>query len=107
MQFQEQAVTPCQLAFHSDGKVIFAASSYVPESNPRPCVKASENLPLGKAFGGISSHLSPPKAQSLPGRAKAEAQPGLCLLTRNARAERPRGGEAIPQREKEIPGGLA
>ena len=52
MQFQEQAVTPCQLAFHSHGKVIFAASSYVPESNPRPCIKASEKPPFGEGIWG-------------------------------------------------------
>ena len=61
----------------------------------------------GRHLRGISSRLSPPKAQSLPGRAKGETRPRLCLQTRNAGAESPRGGEAIPQREKQSPGGLA
>ena len=61
----------------------------------------------GRHLRGISSHLYPPKAQSLPGRAKGEARPRLCLQTRNAGAESPWGGEAIPQREKQSPGGLA
>lgn len=76
---RRQAVTPCQSAFCSHRKIFSAETSYVPGSNPRLHCKASKHLPSKKAFGGISSHSSPPKTQSLPRRAEREAWPHLCL----------------------------
>ena len=76
------------------------------------CVKSKtsrqsqQKSPFEEGIGGISSHSSPPRAQSLPGIAEGEAWPPLHFLTGCAGAERPWGRKPIPQKEKESPGGL-
>lgn len=102
MHFQEPSNNTMSVGFIPSARSALQRS---PGSNARPPCKASQDLPLRKASGRISSHSSPRLAQSLPGTATGEAPSPLGLLTRGDRAERPGGGEAVPQKEKEGPGG--